>query len=574
MKRLIQMIILASVFSSFVNAQENFRMYINNLNMPLDNRGTLADVNIFDPDPVVSGSLAKYNGIGFLFSGGFYLSGYTGNTLWANGVASSFVVQDYFPGVVGSNPGAPENIIYVVAADDPPFGQSWQDWTNAVALGADFYDGDGDGIYNPVDKNNNGIWDPDEDKPDMLGDVTAWCVFNDGVPGSQKRWLAEPQGIEIHQTVFAYNNSHPQFSNTLNTIFVRYRIINKGTVAPKLDSVYFSLFSDFDLGDHNDDIHGCDTLHSGIYIYNDSSDFYFGQTPPSVFHHYNQFPHVFIAGETYIDNNGNNVYDPGIDTPLDTAYSYRGPDLGVRLIPGARNTEFTSSIFYVGGFSVEFGTPSNIADARNNMLGLTRIGNVLNPCTFPLANVFGGVNCSEINPLHWVSGDPVTNTGWISTTAWDVYSVGSTGPFELIQNDHYDIIVAYTLGEGTDAINSITIARENVIKARNAYLSNFGQFPVGIVEDEFVVSDFYLFQNYPNPFNPSTIIRYQIQNAGIVSLKVFDVLGSEIATLVNEFRNSGTYEVVYDATRLASGIYYYQLKAGSYIETKKMILLR
>jgi hypothetical protein len=574
MRRIVQLIILVSVCSLTVLAQENFRMYINNLNMPLDNRGKLADVNIFDPNPVVSGPGAKYNGISFLYSGGFYLSGYTGNTLWANGVAGSFLVQDYLPGAVGSFPGAPENIIYVVAADDPPFGQSWQDWINAVALGADFYDGDGDGIYNPVDKNNNGIWDPDEDKPDMLGDVTAWCVYNDAIPGSQKRWLAEPQGIEIHQTVFAYKNSHPQFSNTINTIFVRYRLLNKGTVSEKLDTVYFSIFSDFDLGDHYDDIHGCDTSHSGVYIYNDGPDISFGQSPPSVFNHYNQFPHVFIAGETFIDINSNGMYDPGIDTPLDTAYSYRGPDLGVRIIPGAKNTEFTSSVFYVSGFSVEFDPPSSITHARNNMLGLTRGGNIHNPCTSPISGVFGGVNCSEINPLHWVSGDPVTNTGWISTTAWDIYSVGSTGPFELHQNDYYDVIVAYSLGEGSDAVNSITVARGNVMHARNAYLSNFGQFPVSVDDQEFVVNDFQLYQNYPNPFNPSTKISWQSPVSGWQTLKVFDVLGREVATLVDEYRDAGSYEVEFNASRLASGIYFYQLNSGNFTSTKKMILLR
>src|SRR5690606_15147171 len=145
---------------------------INNLNMPIDNRGVFADVNV-----PPGGTLGKYNDIGFLFSGGFFLSGYAGDSLWASGVASASLVLDYQPGPVGSDPSAPENVIYVVAADDPPFGPSWQNWIQAVELGADFYDGDGDGIYNPVDKNLNGVWDPDEDKPDIIGDFTAWCVF-------------------------------------------------------------------------------------------------------------------------------------------------------------------------------------------------------------------------------------------------------------------------------------------------------------------------------------------------------------------------------------------------------------
>ena len=118
------------------------------------------------------------------------------------------------------DPNDPKASIYKVTANDIPFGQSWQDWSDAVDLGADFYDGNGDGIYNPVDLNGNNQWDPDEDKPDLILDETYWCVFNDGVPANQRRWQAEPQGIEIRQTIFAEASA----SATGNSVFVRYRI--------------------------------------------------------------------------------------------------------------------------------------------------------------------------------------------------------------------------------------------------------------------------------------------------------------------------------------------------------------
>ena len=86
--------------------------------------------------------------------------------------------------------------------------------------------------------------------------------------------------------------------------------------------------------------------------------------------------------------------------------------------------------------------------------------------------------------------------------------------------------------------------------------------------------DFQLFQNYPNPFNPSTTIRYSVSSAQLVTLKIFDVLGREVSTLVNEEKPSGSYEVEFDASKLSSGIYFYQLNAGDFHETKKMILLR
>jgi len=91
-------------------------------------------------------------------------------------------------------------------------------------------------------------------------------------------------------------------------------------------------------------------------------------------------------------------------------------------------------------------------------------------------------------------------------------------------------------------------------------------------------SEFYLGQNYPNPFNPITKIKFQIPEFGFVSLKVFDVLGNEVATLVNEERPAGIYEVEFNPASSikhpASGIYFYQLKTGKFITTKKMLLLR
>jgi photosystem II stability/assembly factor-like uncharacterized protein len=85
---------------------------------------------------------------------------------------------------------------------------------------------------------------------------------------------------------------------------------------------------------------------------------------------------------------------------------------------------------------------------------------------------------------------------------------------------------------------------------------------------------FALEQNYPNPFNPSTSIQYAISSRQFVTLKVYDVLGNEIATLVNEYRNAGSYEIEFDASKLSSGVYYYQLRSGDFIQTKKMILLK
>jgi len=122
----------------------------------------------------------------------------------------------------------------------------------------------------------------------------------------------------------------------------------------------------------------------------------------------------------------------------------------------------------------------------------------------------------------------------------------------------------------------------------NGYINLFGKkhvIPVGAVKDEKIVTGFLLEQNYPNPFNPTTKIKYTIPSVTLslskgdifVALRVFDILGNEVATLVNENKPAGSYEVEFNVgqtSSLSSGVYYYQLRAGDFVETKKMILLR
>ncbi|HCY76895.1 MAG TPA: hypothetical protein DHV28_13320 [Ignavibacteriales bacterium] len=91
---------------------------------------------------------------------------------------------------------------------------------------------------------------------------------------------------------------------------------------------------------------------------------------------------------------------------------------------------------------------------------------------------------------------------------------------------------------------------------------------------ENVPEEYALFENYPNPFNPSTTINYQLADQGYVSLIVYDLLGREVATLVNEVKQSGYYQVEFNAADLPSGVYMYRIEAGSYVQTKKMMLLK
>ncbi len=96
--------------------------------------------------------------------------------------------------------------------------------------------------------------------------------------------------------------------------------------------------------------------------------------------------------------------------------------------------------------------------------------------------------------------------------------------------------------------------------------------PASVIYENDLPLGFNLYQNYPNPFNPSTIINYSLPVSRHVTLKVFDILGREVAEIVNEQKETGTHAVVFDASNLMSGIYFYQIRAGKYTETRKLIL--
>ncbi|MCZ6703352.1 MAG: hypothetical protein O6940_09960 [Ignavibacteria bacterium] len=255
-----------------------YLLQINRITLPLNSRGILANVAAPNPggdqDPAPEGGF--FDGKGFLFSGGFMLSGKNADTIWSNGNASASRIEDYLPGEVGGTDD-PKAHLYVVKSGDEPFGESWQEWKDAVDLGAYFYDGDGDGIYNPTDKNGDGKWNPDEDMPDLLGDETIWCVYNDALDPSLRRFSDQnPMGVEVRQTVWAYADSN----HLGNVVFVRWSINNSGTVADVFDSVYFGAWADTDLGDFNDDLAGCDTTIDAGFIYNNGPDVIMVLIPP------------------------------------------------------------------------------------------------------------------------------------------------------------------------------------------------------------------------------------------------------------------------------------------------------
>ena len=171
----------------------------------------------------------------------------------------------------------------------------------------------------------------------------------------------------------------------------------------------------------------------------------------------------------------------------------------------------------------------------------------------------------------WTTNNNILNTV-LENREFSFVNIDSTvSPPDTIWNpilDVYPTLVTKYLG-----ISSYIYGLEELV---GAYINGVGYGSlVGIKElHEESINDFELYQNFPNPFNPTTTIRYQIPEDGMVTLKVYDILGREVKTLVNDFKTKGRYEVTFDASSLTSGSYIYEITSGSYKASKKMTLIK
>ena len=164
----------------------------------------------------------------------------------------------------------------------------------------------------------------------------------------------------------------------------------------------------------------------------------------------------------------------------------------------------------------------------------------------------------------------------LNNSGFDIERASSlTSPLQSWQK------IGFVSGIGTSTeVHAYSFADQNPIVGKSYYRLKQIDFDgtseySNIVEVVFgAVSEFALEQNYPNPFNPSTTINYSIKEKSNVELKIFDLLGGEIAVLVNEEKTPGNYDVSFDASSLSSGVYLYTIKAGSFVQTRKMLLMK
>ncbi len=392
------------------------------------------------------------------------------------------------------------------------------------------------------DINKNGVYDKGIDEPKIFGDETIWFVAND-LDSNQSKFLygSLPIGIEMQVTEFAYNT--PELKDVL---FKKVKLINKGT--NPVSSMFMTIWADPDIGEGFDDYAGCDTALNLAYVYNGgTTDYYYGENPPAIGYYVFQ-PPVLPAS-----SNDSALYN----------WQYR---------KGYESSKMNSFAFFLGGSSTYRdpmqGDISGTYQLNLYMLGKCWDGSDWNDPTRP-----------GVITKHLLYGDPVLGTGWYEGAGWtggpspsDHRILPSFGPFDFPVGGEQEMAFAICIAKGSSNIQSIAEMKKLCSTVNNFIVSNVTS--VDGASEGSIPYKFNLHQNYPNPFNPTTLIQYELPIAGFVTLKVFNVLGKEVQTLINSYSSEGMHSVSMNVTSLSSGVYFYSLTSGNNSITKKMVVLK
>jgi hypothetical protein len=208
---------------------------------------------------------------------------------------------------------------------------------------------------------------------------------------------------------------------------------------------------------------------------------------------------------------------------------------------------------------------NNLFSAYSNEIEVTTL---LRQIDGPINLVVDAIDSSSVE-LNWFNGP--SNYGWIKIER----KSGATVEFSIIDSvtQVTNSYIDQNLQPSTTYFYRLYSYYQNLISNYSNEDSATTSSLVN-VEDEFVVKDYALFQNYPNPFNPNTTISFQIPESGFVTLKVYDAIGNQIKTLINEEKQAGVYQADFDATQLSSGIYFYKLTINKFVDIKKMTILK
>ncbi len=429
--------------------------------------------------------------------------------------------------------------------------KDWNEWP--AEKGAPFYD-----------RNKNGIYEPTIDIPGIPGSSqTIWIDYDDN--NSYDFYGSLPIGLEVQETYWAYTYSEVQ-----NVIYKHVKIIYKGTENSSsgsfIDSMYITQFVDTDLGVFFDDYLGCDTLLNLGYTYNysnvDTAYDQYLQNPPAA-------GYVFLQGVA--QRTGNPIDSAIVNFKWTHGYKFFHPKPMTIFIAHRSGGSWGDPLSQ---------DPEGTLKFYNLMRGYLPSPPYPNSITLvnPYGIEFGGFSTYNL------SGDPLTQTGWVdglTEPSGDRRMWMMTGPFNMNKGDTAEVVVALVGATGSDYLGNIGILRYNTQNAILDYINFVYQMTTGNIQlpplppfQQTLPKKFVLYQNYPNPFNLSTKIWYSIPQTSKVTFKIFDILGKEVATLVNEEKTVDIYEVEWDASNYPSGVYFYRLNTNGFVETKKMVFMK
>jgi len=385
---------------------------------------------------------------------------------------------------------------------------------------------------------NQGAYVNAQGKPFFSGTQTMFYSYTDAYPHQSNNTSDSSLKAVILQTNWCYTNS-----GLRDVQFIEFKIINRSSNI--WEDAYFSFWTDDDLGSPLDDVIACDTLRNIGFTYNaTNNDPVYGTSPPAVGTMLLRSPVVFTGNSN------------------DTAKYYNPP--------GSQNLVVKAGYKFTG---------MNVFNTYNNASPQPSDPQI-NSETYRVISGLWRSGQSWINPVNnqptklAYSGDPTTGTGWVMTGSADRRFLLGVGPLNMSPNDTQSVIFAQLIARGSSNLNSILQLKNLTDLVQEFYNTNFQSvLSVNNISTE-IPASFTLSQNYPNPFNPTTVIRYSLSGNHFTTLKVFDALGKEIVTLINEKQNPGTYEAEFDGSGLPSGVYFYKLTAGGFSDTKRMILLK
>ncbi len=487
------------------------------------------------------GLIWTYDSSYYVFTSGLSMAGYVNNqfAMFACSYKGELSPGYYQSGNYATNPDF--RIYTVTGTDNPNSNPDYANWYKMIPFGAPY-----------IDINNNCSYDDGIDKPGVKdasqtlfvsltdGDLTQHSV-GEGFGGGITIPLFK---AEIHLTVWVYNIS-PVLSDIQ---YMKYQIINKSDT--RWDSVYITMMADPDIKALTNDYLGCDSLRNAGFAYSADS--------------------------------------------LTTSGSY-----GIRLLKGPVN-KLTGDTLRMTAFNwMRYGNypcewePEGLPNyAYNYMKGLKGDGSpILDPTYTPPRRT------KFIFP-----GDPELNTGWTPKKGWihncngvdtgavtpvypgDVKFLLSTGAgnFSFAPGDTQNLYYSQMIAIGNTNLNSVTHLKSLSDKADIIFRSGIKDILEKDCVYPYLPDDFSLSDNYPNPFNAVTRIRYSLPRSSNIKLTVYDMLGREVAVLVNGTQGAGYYEKVFDGSAFASGIYFYRLEvidvsvssAVHYSRVKKLALVK